>query len=88
MKLDQCTVTHAHCRGISTRFICGPRALSDAERADLLAEFVETYGPPQIVPAYISADGWQLLTIGEPTASASNGKAAPKAKKAPAAAGA
>lgn len=69
MKLSDCTLSHTHCRGVSARYIAGDRAVTAAEGAALLSEFVDAYGPVQ-APAYLSPAGWQTL------------EAAPKAKKA------
>jgi hypothetical protein len=40
--------------------IVGDRALSDAEGAALLAEFVDSFGTTN-KPVYFSREGWQIL---------------------------
>lgn len=60
MKLTDCEVSHRHIRGHNVAFLFGPRALSDDERAELLAEWHKAYGP-DATPAYASPAGWQVL---------------------------
>jgi len=63
MKLKDCEVTQRHVRNVNVAFIFGSRALTDAEAQALLAEYSVAHGP-NIVPGYVSPDGWQILRLG------------------------
>lgn len=60
MRLADCETSHRHVRGHNVIVICGTRAIDDAERSALLAEYVASYGAGN-APAYFSPDGWQAL---------------------------
>ena len=59
MRLIDCEISHRHVRGQNLIVIYGERGVSADELDQLMAEYREAYGPADIAPIYVSADGWQ-----------------------------
>jgi glyoxylate carboligase len=78
MKLSDCEILHIHARNCPGAVVIGARAVTEAEAAELLAEFAEVSGLPA---AYFSRAGWQTLAVA-PQAPAEAPAAKPAAKKA------